>query len=117
MAWMGHPVPEGTLMPGMASAEEMTRLRTLPQPEAEMLFLRLMIRHHASGIEMAQAGISRVETRPARELAETIIPVQFNEIQLMQQELLVLGQDPEPVPDAAGGTHQMHEMGTPPGDA
>lgn len=118
MAWMGHPVPAGTPMPGMASAEEMQQLRTLPVPEAEVLFYRLMIRHHASGIEMAQAGISRVETRPARELAETIIPVQFNEIQLMQQELTVRGQDPEPVPDAAGmGTHQMHEMGTQPGDS
>ena len=121
MAWMGHPVPEGTLMPGLASAEEMQRLRTLPQPEAEILFLRLMIRHHAAGVEMAQAGISRVETRPARELAETIIPVQFDEIQLMQQELTFRGHDPEPVPDASmgsgGGGHEMHEMGTPPGDS
>jgi uncharacterized protein (DUF305 family) len=113
MTWMGHPVPAGTLMPGMASAAEMQQLRTLPLPEAEILFYRLMIRHHASGIEMAQAGISRVGSRPARELAETIVPVQFNEIQLMQQELTVRGQDPEPVPDAAGGVHQMHEMGTP----
>jgi len=30
MAWMGHPVPAGALMPGMASAEEMEQLRTLP---------------------------------------------------------------------------------------
>ena len=122
MAWMGHPVPDGALMPGLASADELTQMRTLPQPEAEILFLRLMIRHHASGIEMAQAGISRVAARPVRDLAETIIPVQFNEIQLMQQELTVRGQDPELVPDAAsmsaeGSAHQMHEMGTPPSDS
>jgi len=116
-------------MPGMASAKEMEQLRTLPLPEAEPLFYRLMIRHHASGIEMAQAGIARVVTRPARELAETIVPVQFNEIQLMQQELVVRGQDPEPVLSASGmgaisgvagmgadgGSHEMHEMGTTPG--
>ncbi len=113
MAWMGHHVPDGALMPGMASAEEMQRLRTLPLPEAEILFSRLMIRHHVSGIEMAQAGIPLLEARPARELAETIIPVQFNEIQLMQQELTVRGQNPEPVPDAGGGDHHMHVMGRP----
>jgi uncharacterized protein (DUF305 family) len=122
MAWMGHPVPAGTLMPGMASAEEIQQLRTLPLPEAEIHFYRLMIRHHASGIEMAQAGISRVETRPTRELAETIVPVQFNEILLMQQELTVRGQDPEPVPATTGmgtegGAHTMHEMSTPTGDS
>ena len=123
MAWMGHPVPAGTSMPGMASAAEMEQLRTLPLAEAESLFYRLMIRHHASGIEMAQAGIARVESRPARELAETIVPVQFNEIQLMQQELVVRGQDPEPVPDASGmgaeadGSHEMHQMSTAAGGA
>ena len=125
MAWMGHPT-EG-LMPGLASPEELQALRTLPVAEAEVLFLRLMIRHHASGVEMAQAGLVRVAAVQATQLAETVIPLQFNEIQLMQQELMIRGEAQEPVLDASGmgamggmdatagmdGGMAGHEMATP----
>lgn len=67
MAWMRnhvHGVPtagSGPLMPGMATDEEMQRLREARGAEAEILFLQLMIRHHEGGVIMARAleGLSR----------------------------------------------------------
>ena len=67
MAWMpghAHPLPAGggvPLMPGMATDEEMRRLREARGAEADVLFLQLMIRHHEGGVVMARAleGLSR----------------------------------------------------------
>jgi uncharacterized protein (DUF305 family) len=68
MAWMpGHAHTAGeaeggvTLMPGMASDEELRRLRESSGADAEVLFLQLMIRHHEGGVVMANAveGLSR----------------------------------------------------------
>jgi uncharacterized protein (DUF305 family) len=68
MAWMpGHarsgPAAAGgaPLMHGMATDEEMGRLRDARGAEAEVLFLQLMIRHHEGGVVMARAleGLSR----------------------------------------------------------
>jgi uncharacterized protein (DUF305 family) len=68
MAWMpGHthaaPAAGGAapLMHGMATEEEMRRLRGARGGEAEILFLQLMIRHHEGGIVMARAleGVAR----------------------------------------------------------
>src|SRR5918998_5421301 len=51
MSWMGHPT-EGR-MPGMASPEEIERLRNASPEEADELFLQLMIRHHRAAVPMA----------------------------------------------------------------
>jgi uncharacterized protein (DUF305 family) len=68
MAWMpghAHSVPAAggamPLMHGMASEDELRRLREARGPEAEVLFLQLMIRHHEGGVVMARAleGLSR----------------------------------------------------------
>lgn len=108
MTWMGHPV-EG-LMPGMATPAEVEQLRTLPQAEAEILFCRLMIRHHAAGIEMAQAAVERVDDAETKRLAETIIQGQFGEIQYLQDALTARGQASEPV---SAGMSDMTGMSTP----
>jgi uncharacterized protein (DUF305 family) len=62
MAWMpghagmageaGHGVAQ---MHGMASDDELRRLRTAEGVDAEVLFLQLMIRHHEGGVLMARA--------------------------------------------------------------
>ena len=95
MSWMGHPV-DG-LMPGMATPEEIEQLRTLPLAEAEAFFCQLLIRHHSSGIEMAQAALERVDDSESRRLAESIIAGQFNEIRALQEILTQLGVAQEPV--------------------
>jgi uncharacterized protein (DUF305 family) len=112
MAWMGHPV-EG-LMPGMATPEEIEQLRTLPETEAEILFCRLMIRHHSAGIQMAQAAVERVDDAEAKRLAETIIAGQFSEIQYLQEALVARGQAQEPVSAVMESMPGM-DMGTPTG--
>lgn len=113
MAWMGHPV-EG-LMPGMATPEEVDQLRTLPTTEAEVLFCRLMIRHHAAGIEMAQAAVERVDDAETKRLAESIIQGQFIEIQELQEALAARGQALEPVSEGMSDAFGMdgHDMSTP----
>jgi len=54
---------EGSMPPmhGMASDDELRRLRAAQGTGAEILFLQLMIRHHEGGVIMARAvsGLSR----------------------------------------------------------
>ena len=68
MTWMpGHAHMErgaegGTpLMHGMASDDELRRLRVAQGTDVEILFLQLMVRHHEGGVLMARAvsGLSR----------------------------------------------------------
>jgi uncharacterized protein (DUF305 family) len=105
MAWMGHPV-EGP-MPGMATSDEVESLRELPLAEMEAQFLRLMIRHHQGGVEMAEAGVGLVETPQARELAATIAASQTAEIEQMQQMLEERGL-PRVTGDVSGGEEGEH---------
>ena len=52
MAWMGMPVPIDR-MQGMASADELERLKAATGEEADLLFLQLMRVHHEGGLHMA----------------------------------------------------------------
>lgn len=100
IAWMGHPT-EGR-MPGMASPEEIRQLRDLPLAEAEVLFLRLMIRHHQAGVEMAEACLDRCDDDDVRRLARSIVSAQEGEISAMQAMLAARGQEPEPLTPVEG---------------
>ena len=107
MAWMGHPMSGP--MPGMATQEEIEQLRTLPQVEADALFLRLMIRHHQGGLEMAQAAVQRADEPEVRTVAAAIVAGQTSEIQQMQDLLGGIGRSkPGAAPDA--GTLQDVEQ-------
>src|SRR5688572_24709439 len=67
MAWSPEHAHTGQgphgppLMHGMASDNELRRLREAQGEEAEILFLQLMIRHHEGGVIMTRAlvGLSR----------------------------------------------------------
>jgi uncharacterized protein (DUF305 family) len=92
MAWMsghGHgaqPVTGG-LMPGMASAAELDRLRGADGVAAEVLFLQLMIRHHEGGVQMAE-GLLRLSDRPeVAGMARKVVEGQSGEIKLMTEML------------------------------
>src|SRR5918999_4944001 len=67
MAWMGHPT-EGR-MPGMASPEEIERLRNASPEEADELFLQLMIRHHRAAVPMAGAVVGGTDLPEGGNLA------------------------------------------------
>ncbi|GAA1513957.1 DUF305 domain-containing protein [Sphaerisporangium rubeum] len=106
MAWMaghgGHgaaasPSPGGVpRMPGMASDEEMERLKATKGKDGEILFLQLMIRHHEGGVDMAKA-LLKLSNRPeVRTMAQHIVDTQDSEIQLMTEMLTARGAKPYP---------------------
>ncbi|MDQ3863644.1 MAG: DUF305 domain-containing protein [Actinomycetota bacterium] len=61
MAWMGHPT-DGR-MPGMATPEQIDRLRDAPPGKADAMFLRLMIPHHEAAIPIAEAIVRGTDLR------------------------------------------------------
>lgn len=74
-------------MPGMASDEDMVRLRKATGKEADTIFLTLMINHHQGGVAMADAAVQRATTETVRSFAAKTIAAQTNEITAMQQML------------------------------
>jgi len=93
MAWMGHDGP----MPGMAAADEITSLETLPEGPLEEEFLRLMVRHHLGAVPMAAFAADRATSPDLVRLAGGMESGQTAEIELMQDMLVARGHDPEPV--------------------
>jgi uncharacterized protein (DUF305 family) len=105
MSWMtgdmGHMHMDtgGTLlMPGMATEDELTNLRSLSGPAFDVEFLRLMIRHHEGGLPMAQYAQAHGETDVVRTLAKSIADSQTAETKLMTGMLADRGGTPLPAP-------------------
>lgn len=87
MGWMGEPVPVAE-MPGLASPDDVARLRDATGAAADELFLRLMVVHHQGGVAMAEAALERAGDDDVLRLAATIAAAQRSEI----TELVQLGQ-------------------------
>ncbi|MGI8485927.1 MAG: DUF305 domain-containing protein [Thermomicrobiales bacterium] len=105
MTWMGHPLAAGEQMPGMATTEQIDQLRTLPVPQAEVLFLQLMIRHHQGGVEMAQGILAGGDNALVRDMANRTVRIQSSEIDTMNQFLVARGQKPITDPLPASHSH------------
>lgn len=73
----------GSPMPGMATPAQVAQLTGARGPEAEVLFLRLMIDHHAGGIEMAEAVLDRSTDPVVTAFARGILSAQAAEIEAM----------------------------------
>src|SRR3712207_2167673 len=101
---MGHPT-EGR-MPGMASPEEINRLRDAPHEVADKLFLRLMIPHHKAALPMARAVLESTDRPEVRRLATSIASSQKGEIRIMQGMLESRGEKPEP--GSPSHSHEHH---------
>lgn len=82
------------LMPGMASTEEIDKLKSPVGKETEVLFMQMMIRHHAGGISMAKGLLERSKREEVRTLAQTIVNGQQAEIDLLKQMLQERGTNP-----------------------
>lgn len=76
----------GHSMSGMATEEELAELDSLSSPEFDELFLTLMIAHHEGALEMVQM-LDGTTNPDAKQLAEDIVRVQQEEIDLMKQLL------------------------------
>ncbi len=74
-------------MPGMASAEELTRMRASTGHELDVLFLQLMLRHHEGGVEMARYAAEHAEQGDVRNLARQILTSQSAESDYLRQLL------------------------------
>jgi uncharacterized protein (DUF305 family) len=106
MAWMsgsgGHaehdPAADGGLMPGMATEDELAHLRELTGAEFDVEFLRLMIRHHQGGRDMAEYAAEHAGERAVRELADTMAQTQTAETGTMTDMLTARGGTPLPAP-------------------
>lgn len=109
MAWMGMSV-DGR-MPGMASPEEINRLREAPPEEMNEQFLRLMIPHHAAAVPMSEAVLDRSDSPVVSTFARKVISAQRAEIQVMQDLLRDLGAPPVPQEDMPMDGMPMEDMG------
>jgi uncharacterized protein (DUF305 family) len=85
MSWMGEPT-DG-LMPGMATPEDIQKLRDASPEEADVLFLQLMIPHHQAALQMTEAILNRTDRPEVESLAKAISASQQSEIQNMEQML------------------------------
>ena len=107
MAWMGpdgghagHDMSgmPGGLMPGMATESELAQLRSLSGTEFDVEFLRLMIRHHQGGFDMAQYAAEHADVPGVAGLARTIAETQTAEVATMEGMLAARGGTPLPAP-------------------
>lgn len=88
MQWMDHPA--GEPMPGLARDEEIAELTASQGPDAEVLFLELMIRHHEGGLHMARVAATDAEQPYVRALATGMVESQTADIANMT-DLLAAG--------------------------
>lgn len=106
MAWMGMPT---ATMPGMASPEDLARLRAATGRELDVVFLQLMLRHHQGGLPMMQAGAADASVPAVRALAQSMVASQSAESATMTQMLAERGAAPLPAPaDPHAGMHGTH---------
>ncbi|QDY10349.1 DUF305 domain-containing protein [Micromonospora sp. HM134] len=92
MAWMpdGAKVENG-LMPGMATPEEMAKLRVAQGRELDVLFLQMMIKHHLGGIHMIQGILDAGSDDDVLAVAQIMKNTQQTDLTNLQNALKRLG--------------------------
>lgn len=99
MSWMdqggghqgsGHGVSMEA-MPGMASSEELGRLRTATGAQLDVLFLQLMKRHHEGALPMLRYASQRATRPEVRNLATQMLRAQSSEVELLRELLAERG--------------------------
>ena len=99
MAHGSGPSPTGPLtMPGMASPAELDQLRAAQGKDFDILFLKLMLRHHQGGVPMARYAAEHAETAQVRNLAEKIGVAQSAESDYLTKLIIQRGAAPLPAP-------------------
>jgi uncharacterized protein (DUF305 family) len=99
MAWMPpsmRDLGDDGLMPGMATADEMTGLRAATGQELDVRFLQLMIRHHLGGLHMINAVLAASDRSEVVRAARTMKRAQQAEMGSLNQLLARLGGTPRP---------------------
>jgi uncharacterized protein (DUF305 family) len=79
MTWMGMSAAVGS-MPGIATESQLNELSQSSGPEANQLFVDLMIAHHLGALEMAEYALGRADIPEVQGLAGSIVAAQQGEI-------------------------------------
>jgi len=99
MAWMPNGshelLPDGR-MPGMASDDEINKLRNLTGTPLDVLFCQLMLRHHLGGIHMVSGLLSVSHNKQVTDIATQMKNAQQNEVTNLRRQLGDLGAEPLP---------------------
>ncbi len=97
MSWMPDGkqslLPDGR-MPGMASTDELNKLKAATGKDFDILFCQLMLRHHLGGVHMADEAINLVKDQRVKTLAEQIKQAQQQEITTLSSKLRDFGAQP-----------------------
>lgn len=109
MTWMAHgsdsahgsahgsmAAESDAAMPGMATSDEMRKLRSLSGEEFDVFFLQLMLRHHQGGTPMAEYAVEHANIQQVRALARSMLESQGAEITVMKGMLESRGAEPLP---------------------
>lgn len=83
-------------MPGMASTEELARMRAATGSALDVIFLQLMLRHHDGGTSMLTHAAERAELPQVRNLARQMLTAQTTESEYLRQLLAERGGQPLP---------------------
>ncbi len=98
MTWMdmgdAPSAGDGSLMPGMATDNEMKKLEKLNGKQAEIFYLQLMTDHHKGGIHMAEGCVDKCTVGVEKRLAQGMVDAQQSEISLMTGMLKERGAKP-----------------------
>jgi uncharacterized protein (DUF305 family) len=106
MDWMGESFAPFE-MPGMATEAEFDALESAVGVDADDLFTRLMIVHHAAGAAMADYAAEHGRNDTVRDLARTMARVQRIEIREMNRRRETLGLE-RVDPKASTSRHDDH---------
>ncbi|MGW5923046.1 DUF305 domain-containing protein [Nocardia fluminea] len=82
MSWMPtghHTAAASATMPGMATRDDLDALARARGADAEMMFLRLMYRHHQGGVAMAQTFDGLSDGGPVEQAARDMVSTQSQE--------------------------------------
>ncbi|WP_328391303.1 DUF305 domain-containing protein [Nocardia sp. NBC_00416] len=92
-----HHTGSMAAMPGMASTEDIQRLRDARGAAQDVLFLQLMLRHHQGGVPMLEYGAEHADTGEIRILAGQMLAAQQGEARLITDMLTARGGQPLPL--------------------
>jgi len=104
MSWMGDhggmdmSETGDALMPGMATADDLDELRAAGGEEFDVIFLKLMVRHHQGGAQMADYAAENADVASVRVLAQSMAESQAAEIDTLTDMLTARGGTPLPAP-------------------
>ena len=85
-------------MPGLATQDQLSRLRSLTGSSQAVLFLQLMLCHHQGGSEMSDYATQHAVLPGVRALAARMSFDQLQENQILAQLLIAHGVDPRTPP-------------------